>query len=460
MFKSSIPTQRPVQRYGLSWFGIIRLGLVQASLGAIVVLTTSIMNRILVVEIGLAAMIPGILVGLHYAVQIGRPLWGHAADVGGNRTRWIIGGFALLALAGTLAATAPILFEWSFWAGMLVGIAAYTLIGFGIGACGTSLLALLASRTAPDRRAAAATTVWIMMIVGIIFTSIAASIVLDPYSHTKLLSLTAIAASIALALVTVSISGVERRFAPMRERPASETINFREAFSDAWRDPHARLFTIFVFVSMLSYATQDLILEPFGGLLFDMTPGETTALNGQQHSGVLVGMLLVGIAGSVFKRWKSNLLKGFTVVGCVGSGLALAALAFASSTAPQWPLELNVMLLGFMNGMFAVAAIGTMMTLASNGDKSREGIRMGLWGAAQAIAFGLGGFAGTVILDAVRWMTDNIALSFTVVFSVEALLFLASAIIALRINYSGTRANERERPTVRQTEPFHAQPAE
>ena len=460
MFKSSIPMQRPSRRYGLSWLGILRMGLVQASLGAIVVLTTSIMNRILVVEIALAAIIPGILVGIHYAVQIGRPLWGHAADVGGNRTKWIIGGFSLLALSGTLAATTPTLFEWNFWAGMSVGMMAYTLIGFGIGACGTSLLALLASRTAPDRRAAAAPTVWIMMIVGIIFTSIAASAVLDPYSHAKLLMLTAIAGVITLCLVTLSIAGIERRYAPMRERPPSEAINFKDAFGDAWRDPHARLFTIFVFVSMLSYATQDLILEPFGGLLFAMTPGETTALNGQQHTGVLIGMLLVGIAGSVFKKWKSNLLKAFTVLGCIGSGAALAALAFASAIAPDWPLQMNVMLLGFMNGMFAVAAIGTMMTLASNGDKSREGIRMGLWGAAQAIAFGLGGFAGTVILDAVRWATDNVAFSFTVVFSIEALLFLVSAMIALRINYTGARADNRKSAMTQSIEPMHAQPAE
>ncbi|MEM8699780.1 MAG: MFS transporter, partial [Pseudomonadota bacterium] len=43
----------------LSWLGIVRLGLVQTALGAIVVLTTSTINRIMVVELGLAAMIPG-----------------------------------------------------------------------------------------------------------------------------------------------------------------------------------------------------------------------------------------------------------------------------------------------------------------------------------------------------------------------------------------------------------------
>ena len=44
------------------WLGIIRLGLVQTSLGAIVILMTSTLNRVMVVELGLAAAIPGLLV--------------------------------------------------------------------------------------------------------------------------------------------------------------------------------------------------------------------------------------------------------------------------------------------------------------------------------------------------------------------------------------------------------------
>ncbi len=41
----------------LGWLGIIRLGLVQTSLGAIVVLTTSTLNRVMVVELALPAML-------------------------------------------------------------------------------------------------------------------------------------------------------------------------------------------------------------------------------------------------------------------------------------------------------------------------------------------------------------------------------------------------------------------
>ena len=43
----------------LSWLQIVRLGLVQMALGAIVVLTTSTLNRLMVVELALPAVLPG-----------------------------------------------------------------------------------------------------------------------------------------------------------------------------------------------------------------------------------------------------------------------------------------------------------------------------------------------------------------------------------------------------------------
>jgi len=91
----------------LSWLQIFRLGLVQAAIGAIVVLMTSTLNRLMVVELALPVVLPGALVALHYGVQITRPSWGHLADQGGSRTRWVIAGMAMLAL-GALGAAASI----------------------------------------------------------------------------------------------------------------------------------------------------------------------------------------------------------------------------------------------------------------------------------------------------------------------------------------------------------------
>ena len=94
------------------------------------------------------------------------------------------------------------------------------------------------------------------------------------------------------------------------------------------------------------------------------------------------------------------------------------------------------MFLGLGNGAFAVAAIASMMTLASEGAVKRDGVRMWLWGAAQAIAFALGGFLGTVGVDVSRMLVADPALAYGLVFALEALLFVAAASIALTLRAS------------------------
>ena len=94
------------------------------------------------------------------------------------------------------------------------------------------------------------------------------------------------------------------------------------------------------------------------------------------------------------------------------------------------PLEFAVIGLGIFNGMFAVAAIGSMMTLAGDGKKEREGTRMGLWGAAQAIAAGFGGLLGTMLVDMMRLGGLGVANAYGAVFTFEAALFVWAALIA------------------------------
>lgn len=112
---------------------------------------------------------------------------------------------------------------------------------------------------------------------------------------------------------------------------------------------------------------------------------------------------------------------------------ALLALAAAGFVGPEWPLRVSVFLLGMALGTFAVAAIWSMMGLVNAGRAKREGVRMGLWGAAQATAFGLGGLLGTAAIDLTRYLFESPAISYATVFTAEALLFLAAGALATRI---------------------------
>ncbi len=416
---------------GLGWIGIFRLGLVQTALGSIIILTTSTMNRVMVVELALPAMLPGILVALHHSVQLLRPRLGHGSDVGGWRTPWIIGGMAALALGGIGASIGTALMAINVTAGVALAVVSFLLIGVGSGATGTSLLVLLAKQVNDERRAAAATIVWTMMIVGFIVTSALAGHFLDPFSPQRLVGVTVVTACSAFVLTLVAVAGVERRHAAPAASPGVAQLPFRAALAQVWEDPQARQFTIFVFVSMLAFSAQDLILEPFAGTVFGFTPGESTQLSGIQNGGVLAGMMLVALAASGKRRIGS--LRAWTIGGCLASAVALIALALGGLS-PGWPLRANVFALGMANGAFAVAAIGSMMRLANTGPPGREGVRMGLWGAAQAIAFAIGGFAGTVASDLAHLLIGSSALAYACVFAAEGVLFLFAARLALGVS--------------------------
>lgn len=410
----------------LTWVQIIRLGLVQMALGAIVVLMTSTLNRLMVVELALPAVIPGLLVALHYGVQMSRPKWGHASDAGGQRTRWIIGGMVALG-AGALAATVGlIVLEASLLWGMVLSIAAYALIGVGVGASGTSLLALLATTTAPQRRAAAATITWLMMIFGIAMTAGIVGSLIDPYTPLRLIEIVAAVVVIAIAVTCLAVWGIERGLKVTRE---PDPTPFREGLAEVWAEPKARNFTLFVFLAMTAYFMQELILEPYAGLVFGLTPGQTTSLSGAQNGGVFLGMLTVGIMATGLKI---GALRNWVIAGCLGSAGALAIITLLGPVGPGAPIVPAVVTLGFFNGMFAVAAIGSMMALAGQGRERREGTRMGLWGAAQAIAAGFGGLMGAAMADVLRLpLTDTQA--FGAVFLFEASLFIAAAVVAAKI---------------------------
>ncbi len=419
----------------LSWTQIMRMGLVQMALGSIVVLTTSTLNRLMVVEFALPALLPGILVGLHYGIQMSRPKWGFMSDSGGNRTRWIISGMGLLALGGLGAAFGVTLFAVNFWLALAVSVLAYALIGLGVGASGTSLLALLATATAPHRRAAAATITWLMMIFGIALTAGLAGSFLDPYSPARLMTVVAVVVTIAVALTALAMWRIEARVTVTA--PSEAPVPFRQGLQEVMAEPATRNFTLFVFLSMNAYFMQELILEPFAGLVFNMTPGQTTQLSGAQNGGVFMGMLTVGIVATGFKI---GALRSWVMAGCLGSCVVLGLISLIGTGAIALPLTAIVVALGFFNGMFAVAAIGAMMALAARGRTRRTGTRMGIWGAAQAIAAGFGGLVGALAADIMRtFMTDGPA--FGAVFAFEASLFLAATIMAAKVMETNTAPN-------------------
>jgi BCD family chlorophyll transporter-like MFS transporter len=363
---------------------------------------------------------------------------GFGADKGRRCTPWMMGGMLVLGVGGVMAASATVWMATQPVYGTLLAMLSFSLIGLGVSACGTSLLALMAKQVPDDRRAPAATTVWMMMIMGFAVTAGVVGKLIDPYTPEVLLQVSAGLSGLTAVITALCLWGLEKSVWPSRDAAqpgvgAQESQqNFKQTLQEVWCEPVARTFTVFVFTSMLAYSAQDLILEPFAGAVHGFSPGQTTQLSGWHHMGVLIGMLAVAGAGSRWVAGRLGAVSSWMVGGCLMSAVATVGLCSAALS-EGWPLQANVVFLGVANGAFSIAAIATMMRLAGEGGPGREGTRMGLWGASQAAAFGLGGLVGTAASDLAHALLGEQRTAYVAVFGMQALMFAVSAALASRL---------------------------
>ena len=427
----------------MNWFSIFRLGLVQLCIGSSVVIPLSTLNRLMKVELALPATIAGFLIALHYAVQLTRVNWGHLSDKSRNRSQWIVLGMLILGIGGILASASIPLIESRFSYGIMLALLSYSLIGFGVGAAGTPLLALLATYSSKSQKGFAASITFLMMILGLAITGITVGIILDPYSHQKLIKITSSLAIITNIISFLSLRNLERSLQNSSNSLTANTINSNvpilEGIKKVWMERDARLFTIFIFISMGAFSMQDPILEPFAGEVFGFTVGESTKLDGFHKIGTLIGIISIVLCLSKFKIGFGSLSivknerlgseKLWLITGCLFSALSLfiislLAITFAGSSA----LNSVVFFFGISNGIFTAGVLGTMLHLASRGSgDNKEGTRMGIWGAAQAYATMIAVFFSTVLVDILGLIMTSLPSVYGIVFLTAACFFIASA---------------------------------
>ena len=429
----------------MNWFSILRLGLVQLCIGSSVVIPLSTLNRLMKVELALPATIAGFLIALHYAVQLTRVNWGYLSDKTQNRSQWIIFGMLILGIGGVLASVSIPLIESNFAYGIMLALFSYTLIGFGVGAAGTPLLALLASYSSKSQKGFAASITFLMMILGLAITGITAGIILDPYSHQKLMKITASLAIITNILSYLSLKNLEKSLLNNADARIPNSIRYDVPFlagiKKIWMEREARLFTIFIFISMGAFSMQDPILEPFAGEVFGFAVGESTKLDGLHKVGTLIGIILIILclskfrigfgSFSIFKNERLGSEKLWLITGCLFSALSLFIISLLGLTYRD-PGILNsvVFFFGISNGVFTAGILGTMLHLASRGSgDNNTGTRMGIWGAAQAYATMIAVFFSTVLVDILGLMMNSLPSVYGIVFLTAASFFIAAAFL-------------------------------
>lgn len=415
-----------------------RLGLLHVAVAVTLVPITSVLNRIMIHELGILASVVTALIILPHMlsplqVWIGtysdqHPLFGY------RRTPYIAAGLLLCAGGAVLTPHVALLMAERFWAGVLAGVLVFGCWGLGFNLAVVSYLSLASDLSTERDRARTIAVMWFMMIVSVIITAIVSGRALEPYSEAQLVRVFAVAGAAALGLGALGLVGLEPR--GMAGRPVEARVSRRMALRTVIGSPRARLFFVYLTLLLAAILGQDVLLEPYGAAMFGMSVSETTQLTGVWGGTTLLALLLHGF---VLSRWMSK-KSGATLGGTVAaSGLVLIALSGISAIEALFVP--GVALLGFGTGIATTTNLALMLDMTT---PEQVGLFIGAWGIADAAARGAGALLGGVVRDAITLTTSSAGNGYISVFLLEALMLGVALLLLRRIDVGAFRGEQQE----------------
>jgi BCD family chlorophyll transporter-like MFS transporter len=415
---------------------LLRLGLFQLAAGSTSVIFLGVVNRVMRVELGLDLFVVSLLVGGgHYLGALVAIPFGHYSDThrlaGYRRTAYALGGAVVTAL---LLAVSPFVAIWlsthQTLPGFALGFLFFLLEGISTFIAGTAYLSLITDLTTETERGPATGVVWTMLMVGIIATGIGTGVILSRYSYSAFLTLTLAGAAFALLLALAALLGQEKR-APGSAPSIAPAPGLRASLRVIARSAQTRWFAAFLLLALFSYFMQDVILEPFGGEVFRLDAAHTARFNAYMGTGVILGMLLGGLA--LIPRFGKPRI---TALGCWLQAGAFALLAFASVSQQVHWLSLAITVLGFGAGLFTVGGVALMMDMTST---EQTGLFVGAWTLIQALAKGPASIAGGALQTGFAALGATPAQAYAGVFAAEGLGVLVAVYLLSRVGVAAFR---------------------
>ena len=378
---------------GLPMGQLLRLSLFQVSVGMATVMLLGTLNRVMIVELSVAATVVAVMIALPVLIAPFRALLGFRSDtyrsaIGWKRipylwfgSLWQMGGlavmpFALLVLSGDAVHDVP-------FAGEVLAALAFLMTGLGLHMTQTAGLALATDRADEDTRPRVVALLYVMFLLGMGVSAVVIGWLLRDFTPLVLVRVVQGAAVVGILLNLVALWKQEH----MRPMSRAERTAPRPRFAEAWADLLAggeagRLLAV-VFLGTLAFNMQDILLEPYGGEILGLSVSATTLLTAIWAAGALAGFALAGRA----------LTRGRDAMRMAGSGMlaGIAAFCVVIFAAPMQAPALffaGAGLIGFGGGLFAVSTLLAAMRMPATG-RAGHGLALGAWGAAQATGAGL-----------------------------------------------------------------------
>lgn len=378
---------------GLPMGRLLRLSLFQVTVGMSAALMVGTLNRVMIVELGVAAWLVALMVAIPLLVAPFRAVTGFRSDThrsafGWRRVPFIWTGtmlqfaglsfmpFALLVLSGQGTIPTP------DWLNQGIAGLSFLLVGIGLQTSQTAGLALATDLADEPTRPRVVALMYVMLLLGMVGSSFAFSLMLQDFTPKKMIQVVQGHAVLTLVLNAIALWKQEARDPA---RAAALKLEHVPAFKDAWQrfisNGKARRFLTMVAVGTAAFNMQDIVLEPYGGEILKLSVSSTTMLTALLASGSLVAFAVAS------RKLSSGIDPCRLAAYGVVCGLpGFSAVIFAAPLDATWMFYAGVFCIGFGAGLFSVSTLAAAMGMEG---KEFVGLALGAWGAVQATAAGL-----------------------------------------------------------------------
>ena len=382
---------------------LLRLSLFQISVGMGLVLLNGTLNRVMIVELGIAASLVSALVAIPILFAPFRALVGHRSDnyrsaLGWRRTPYVwmgtmiqFGGlaimpFALLVLSGR-GVHPPGIF------GYTAAAASFLMVGIGLHTAQTAGVALATDLAPPKSRPRVVALLYVMLLVGMVIASLSFGGLLRSFGYIKLIQIIQGAAMVTMILNVIALWKQEPRrpSSPADRQPPAPS--FVASFRGFLHRPTAKRLLVAVGLGGAGFGAQDILLEPYGGELLHLSVSGTTVLTALMTAGTLAGLFVAA-------RWLSR-GRDHHQLAALGSLIGVGGFSLVIFSAPLVSLPLfwlGTAGIGFGAGWFSVGTLTAAMAIS---DEGHSGIAVGAWGAVQATVTGAAIAIGGALRDIV-----------------------------------------------------------
>jgi MFS transporter, BCD family, chlorophyll transporter len=420
---------------------LLRLSLFQVTVGMALVLLVGTLNRVMIVELAVPASLVGVMIALPLIFAPFRALIGYKSDthrsaLGWRRVPYIwkgtmlqFGGFAIMPFALLVLSGYQEAADAAPWIGQGAAALAFLLVGAGVHTVQTVGLALATDLVEIEDQPKVVGLMYVMLLLGMIGSALVFGWLLQDYTPGRLIQVVQAAAVITIALNLTALWKQEPR-----DRARANRIETHPEFRDAWRlfvqGRTAIGLLVVIALGTMGFGMADVLLEPYGGQVLDLSVSATTRLTAVLAGGGLIGF---AIASRVLMAGHDPL-----DVGWWGALIGLPAFVLIIAAGPMGEATMFVIgtaLAGLGAGLFGH---GTLTATMRSAPRAQVGLALGAWGAVQATAAGiavaLGGILRDVILGLPGAETFRPDAPYTPVFMIEFLLLVAAvgAIMLLR----------------------------